>query len=218
MIFAIKNRWIGNTICEAEIDDATPESRRAAEVLRKLAMCRADLTRADLTRADLTGANLAGANLADADLTGANLADADLADADLTGANLADADLTGADLADADLADADLADADLTGARNDLWDVLLRAQPEIPALHAALIAGRVDGSIYRGDCGMGCLIGSIEIARGCGAGEAIPRDSSRPIERWFLAIKPGDTTETSQIVKITAEWIAEFAALVGVKL
>ena len=173
MIFAIKNRWIGNTICEAEIDDATPESRRAAEVLRKLAMCRADLTRADLTRADLTGANLAGANLAD---------------------------------------------ADLAGARNDLWDVLLRAQPEIPALHAALIAGRVDGSIYRGDCGMGCLIGSIEIARGCGAGEAIPRDSSRPIERWFLAIKPGDTTETSQIVKITAEWIAEFAALVGVKL
>jgi hypothetical protein len=33
-----------------------------------------------------------------------------------------------------------------------------------------------------------------------------------PAERWFLAIKSGDTPETNPVAKITLEWIDEFLA------
>jgi hypothetical protein len=35
----------------------------------------------------------------------------------------------------------------------------------------------------------------------------------RPAERWFMNIKPGDTAETSQVVAITLDWVAEFKTL-----
>jgi hypothetical protein len=171
----------------------------------------ADLTDADLTRADLTGADLTDANLTGADLTGADLTRADLTRADLTRADLTDANLTRADLTRADLTDADLTRADLTRAENDLHAVLNAAPKEVSGLLAALRAGEIDGSTYTGECA--CLVGTIANVRECAVADLpslIAPDSSRPAERWFLALRPGMTPENNQIAKITEGWIEEW--------
>ena len=163
--------------------------------------------RANLTGADLTDANLRGANLTDANLRGANLTGADLTDANLTGANLTDANLTDANLTGANLTGADLAGADLDPIRDDLFAVLSAAPTEVKALITALKAGRVDGSTYEGGCA--CLIGTIANARGCEYTELGPilrANSARPIERFFLAIKKGDTPDTNDQCRLVLAW------------
>ncbi len=187
-----------------------PDSIESGLAMRH-ALERAVPQRADLSDADLRGANLRGANLSDADLRGANLRDADLRDADLS-----DADLSDADLSDADLSDADLRDADLSGFKADLFDVLLRAPKEVAALRAALVAGRVDGSVYEGECA--CLVGTIAKARGQAfnaLGNGLKPDSGRPAEQWFMAIRKGDTPDMNQVSKLAVEWIDDFAALLA---
>ena len=175
-----------------------------------------DLTRANLTRANLTRADLTGANLTDADLTGADLTGTDLTRANLTRANLTRANLTGADLTGTDLTRAYLTRANLTGVRNDLWDVLIRARHEVPGLLAALRSGKVDGSTYQGECA--CLVGTIANVRHESVdhlGHGLKPNSCRPIERWFMAIRKGDTPEISQVAKITEGWIVEFLDLLA---
>ena len=188
--------------------------------LRGAVLTGADFRGADLRGAVLKGAVLTGANLRDADLTGADLRDADLTDAVLwgavlTGANLRDAvlrgaDLTGADLTDADLRGADLRGADLTPIRDDLWAVLSAAPAEVSGLLAAIHEGRIDGSAYTGTCA--CLVGTIANIRGCEytALSGLSANSGRPAERFFLALRPGDTPATSQTASLAADWIAEW--------
>jgi hypothetical protein len=150
-----------------------------------------------LAGADLRGADLRGADLRDADLTRADLRDADLRDADLTHAYLAGADLRGANLRDV---------------REDIEAVLALAPDEAPAVLAALEAGRVDGSVYEGECS--CLVGTIARARGVEYRDlgALRPDASRPAERWFFAIRQGDTPATSPIVAWTADVVREWIA------
>ncbi|KDC48059.1 pentapeptide repeat-containing protein [Bordetella bronchiseptica] len=187
----------------------------------------ANLRGADLRDANLGGANLGGANLRDANLRGANLRGADLRGADLGGAYLGganlggadlggaylrDANLGGADLRDANLGGANLRDANLTPIRDDMWAVLSATPAEVPALIAALKAGRVDGSTYRGECA--CLVGTLANAREVSYGsiESLEPNSSRPIERFFLSISRGDTPETNQFSKLALEWAEEWLA------
>ena len=156
-------------------------------------------------------ASLRDADLRDADLRGADLRGADLSDADLSDAVLSDAVLIGADLRGADLRDADLSEQ-----KNDFFDILLRAQGEIAGLRAALVAGRVDGSTYEGECA--CLVGTIAHVRGGqydALGNGLKPDASRPAERWFLGLRKGDTPKTSQISQITVEWLDEFVSLIA---
>jgi hypothetical protein len=87
------------------------------------------------------------------------------------------------------------------------------APKEIPALRLALVEGRINGTVYEGDCA--CLVGTIANARHCNyrqLGPLIP-DSDRPAERWFTGIKKGDTAEINQLVKITLGWLDEFVGL-----
>jgi hypothetical protein len=186
----------------------------------------ANLSGADLSDADLRGANLSDADLRDANLSGADLSGADLSDADLRGANLRDANLSGADLSDADLRGANLRDANLSGAdlsdadlksfKADLWATLTMARHEVPALIAALRAGRVDGSQYEGACA--CLVGTLENAGATG----LPHNSSDPAEQWFLMIregdKPGDDTGGGFASAKALEWALEYCALTGIEL
>jgi len=218
VIFKIKNRWSMEVqfACELaaefelksygiKLSAAIKKAIKAGADLQDAYLRGADLEAADLQDAYLRGAYLRGANLQDADLRGA-----DLQDAYLRGADLQDADLQDADLQDADLRDANLRDANLRRARTDLFDILLRVPNEIDALAQALRDGRVNGSAYEGDCA--CLVGTIANARKCSYSE-IPNlapESSRPAERWFLAIKEGNTPENSNVVKITLKWIEEF--------
>jgi hypothetical protein len=189
----------------------------AGAILAGVNLADADLTGARLSGADLTGADLTGARLAGADLTGARLAGASLTDADFTGALLSGADLAytrlaGAILTYARLSGADLAGADLADIRVDLETVLAASPNEVPALLAALTAGNVNGSVYDGPCA--CLVGTLANARGC-RHDAIPGlkpDSTRPAERWFLAIQKGHTPATNPVSALTAEWVRDWLA------
>jgi uncharacterized protein YjbI with pentapeptide repeats len=176
----------------------------------------ADLRAANLRDADLRAANLSAANLRAADLRAANLRDANLRAADLRAADLRAANLSAANLRDADLRAANLSAANLQPIKSDFWDVLLRAPGEVRTLRAKVVAGEIDGSCYEAECGMACLVGMIGIIRGCGynALEGIPPNASRPAERFFLCINPGDTPEKSQHAALAVEWIDEFLTLV----
>jgi len=86
--------------------------------------------------------------------------------------------------------------------------VLCAAPHEVLALRTALIEGRVNGLSYNdGECG--CLVGTLAIARNTGEygiADLVP-DSSRPAERFFLAISTGDTPVTSEFSRLAVEWI-----------
>ena len=131
--------------------------------------------------------------------------------ANLDGANLARASLDGASLARASLDG-----ANLDNIKHDFFAVLLRATNEVAGLRLALADGRVDGTVYEGDCS--CLVGTIAKVRACaytGLGNGLAPQASRPAERWFLGIGKGDTPETNQISRITVEWLDEFVALLS---
>ena len=180
----------------------------------------ANLSKADLSKADLSEADLSGADLSWADLSKANLSEADLSKADLSKANLSEADLSKANLSEADLSwanlsEADLSKADLSSIKADVFMVLAYAIPEIPALIDALKNGNVDGSTYSGECS--CLVGTIAKERHIEAinlPQSIKPDSSRPAERFFMAIKKGDTPDTNPASKIAMEWAQEFQSLI----
>jgi Pentapeptide repeats (9 copies) len=203
MKIEIKNRWNGAVIhtCEVPTTVAISLAMRYAVVdgvSKRVSFRDANLTRANLTDANLTDANLTDANLTDANLTRANLTRANLTHANLTRANLTHANLT---------------DANLTDAKNDFWNVLLHAPNELDGLRSALVEGRVDGSAYEGACA--CLVGTIANLRQRSV-RTMPdlrADSNRPAERWFLAIRIGDTPETNPAAKLTVEWLDEFAVL-----
>jgi len=170
---------------------------------------------------------LRDANLRDADLSDADLRGADLRGANLSGANLSDANLSGADLSGANLSGADLRGANLSGAnlsviRDDFFVVMLRGKKELAFLKKAIIEGKINGSTYDGECAClsGTLINGATISNG--PDETLKkklilscRDSSRPIERFFLGIKVGDTPDNSQFSKLALEWLEEFESLIN---
>jgi hypothetical protein len=149
-----------------------------------------------------------------------------LVEAVKSGANLSAADLSGANLREADLSGANLSEADLSGAnlrviKDDFFAVLLYGKKEIEFLKQAMIRGKIDGSTYNGECA--CLSGTLVNGAVKSNGEQEQkvkeliiscRNSSRPIERFFLGIKIGDTPENSQFSKLAFEWIEEFEQLI----
>jgi hypothetical protein len=167
----------------------------------------ASLDRANLYRAILDGARLDGASL-----IGANLDRASLDRASLIEANLIGASLDRAILIEANLIGASLDRASLDGIRADVWAILSAAPAEVPALLDALKSGRFDGSHYEGECA--CLVGTIANARHVDHDKipGLSPDSSRPAERWALAIRRGHTPSTNPIAAITVKWIEEWQA------
>lgn len=128
------------------------------------------------------------------------------------GANLQGANLRDANLRDANLQGADLQGADLAPIKADVWLVLASAPAEIAGLRAALVEGRVDGSTYEGECA--CLVGTLANVAKVEYDEipGLMPDSSRPAERFFLAITTGDTPETCQASALALQWVDEFIA------
>lgn len=223
----IKNRWTGAVLFTADIPEGTESGMMTRLALEQAVAAGADLRGANLRDADLSYANLRGAILSYANLRGAKLrgailsyailsyADlsyAELRDAILSYAKLSYAKLRGAILSGAILRGAKLRGADLTPIRDDLWAVLSATPAEVPALIAALRAGRVDGSTYEGECA--CLVGTLANAREVSYREieSLAPSASRPIERFFLSIKHGDTPETNEFSKIALEWSEEWLA------
>ena len=202
MKFQIKNRWTRAVQFECELP--TKYESKSYGVQLGAAVKIAVGASADLAGAYLTRANLTVVDLTGADLTDANLARANLSDANLTGAYLAGA---------------NLADAYLTPIRDDLFAVLSYVPGEVTALISALEAGRVNGSTYSdGECG--CLVGTLAIAAGadpknknrCELVRGLQGNSSRPIERFFLGIKRGDTPKNNQFARLAHGWACEWLA------
>jgi hypothetical protein len=174
----------------------------------------ANLRSANLVGADLVGANLRSANLVGADLRSANLRSADLRSADLVGADLRSANLRSANLVGADLRSANLRSAEtdllLEETKKDLFLVLDCAPAEVPALLEKLREGKVDGSVYEGECS--CLVGTLATARGCkfNAIPGLAPNGERPAERFFLRITTGHKPEFSHDAALADAWITEW--------
>ncbi len=77
---------------------------------------------------------------------------------------------------------------------------------EVDGLRLAIAEGRIDGSTYTGKCA--CLVGTIANVRGADTDSlgTLAPNSSRPIERFFLAIGEGDTPETSVFSRLALDW------------
>ena len=136
-------------------------------------------------------------------------------------ANLSKANLSWANLSGANLSEANLSKADLSVIKADFFYVLLHALNEIEFLKQNVIEGKIDGSTYSGECA--CLSGTVEKSAIIHNGEKEEfnkklimscRDSDRPAERFFLAIRPGDKPENHPASKIIFEWINEFQSLI----
>jgi uncharacterized protein YjbI with pentapeptide repeats len=175
----------------------------------------ADLRNVNLRRTNLSNAKLRGANLKRSNLRMANLSNADLARVSLSYANLSGVKLSGANLDrvamyNAILDRVDLRKANLRKIKMDFYKVLDKAKPEVEGLKQALLEGRVDGTVYKGECA--CLIGTIAHLRGASTKqlEGIIPNASRPIEEWFYGIREKDTPETNQFSAIAVEWIDEY--------
>lgn len=159
---------------------------------------------------DFTDYNLIEADFSNQDLSNAKFCNANLVDVDLREANLSNADFTGCILQGSKVTLEQLLVANLSQIKADLFNVLSNAPNEIKIIKNALINGKIEGMDYFGDCC--CLIGTIAKARDCDI-EDIPGiipDIQRPIERWFLAIKGGDTPQNNVFSAITLMWIDEF--------
>lgn len=201
----ISHRWTGQPLYEGK-----HSSWR--EAVEEAVYARTDLSEADLSEVNLREAFLPRAILPRADLSKVDLSGSNLAGADLSKANLFETNLLGANLRGAKLHGTNLREANLNDIREDLHEVLSASPNEVTGLRPALCAGRIDGSIYEGDCV--CLVGTLANVRGC-AYYAIPGLTPRPrrpAERWFLAIAPGQTPDNDPIAAITAEWIEDWIA------
>jgi hypothetical protein len=170
----------------------------------------ASLVGASLDNASLDGARLVGARLDGARLVGASLDGACLDGARLDGARLDNASLDGACLDGARLDGARLDGACLDPIKFDLWAVLVYTPHEARGLLAAIKEGRINGTAYEGKCA--CLVGTLANERHCNyeAIDGLKPNSYRPAERFFLAIKTGDTPETSQFSALAAKWVEEW--------
>ena len=107
--------------------------------------------------------------------------------------------------------------ANLNGARldrieKDLVNRLSRVPTEVHGLLAALAAGRIDGSAYEGDCA--CFVGTVAKLRGCHYSRVanLAPDSESLTEKWFLAIRTGDTPDNHPVAAIVRDWIVEWMA------
>src|SRR3990167_6550450 len=159
-----------------------------------------NLRDSDLRDSDFSGSDLRGSDLRDSDFSDSNFRDSDLSGSDLSGSNF-----RGSDLRDSDFSVSDLRGSNLTPIRDDLWAVLSASPSEVDGLRAAIAEGRISGSSYEGDCA--CLVGTI--AKVCHKKyDELPNlkpNSNRPAERFFLAIKVGDTPETNQFSRLPLE-------------
>jgi hypothetical protein len=220
--FNVEKRWSTDIAFTAEIDcrdNAALSSKLRLAILWAIKN-NANLSGANLSGADLSWANLSGADLSWANLSWANLSGADLSAANLLWANLSGANLSGANLSAANLSGANLSGADLSAAnlsidvirlfKHDLWRILLQYKAEIEGLKKAIVGGKINGSVYSGECS--CLMGTIAKVKHCDVNSLI-QDASSPAEQWFLQIQEGQTPKNHGPSRMALEWIEEFEEL-----
>ena len=196
MQVTIEHRWTEAVIYQGEHDSL------------KAAVEYCAMNGIDLVRANLEGANLWGADMVRANLEGANLWGANLWGANLWGANLWGADMVRANLEGA-IFSAPFTEAEHDRAKADFMAIVANTPNEIAGLRQALSDGRIDGSVYEGECS--CLVGTLATLRGTdhrGIPGVMP-DGSRPAERWFYAIRPGHLPSLNKHAEAALDWCDE---------
>jgi hypothetical protein len=98
----------------------------------------------------------------------------------------------------------------VANARENYFCILAKARSYVPALIEALEAGRINGSVYAGECA--CLAGTPEQERGCDHNRIVFRDYHPPAERMFFAIGPGMTPDRNSVARQAVAWAREFMA------
>ena len=110
--------------------------------------------------------------------------------------------------------------SNLSGFKSDMIAEILKLPDELENLRTTLVAGKIDGSTYSGECA--CLAGTIakhrgiEISRGGMIQEngcAFKADPGSLREQWFMRIRPGHTPENSPFAKAALDWIDEAIAI-----
>lgn len=99
--------------------------------------------------------------------------------------------------------------------RADFFDMIQPFQKERVGLRAALVEGRIEGTLYGGECC--CLVGTIAKLGNHPNFDTIPNlapDQTRPAELFAVAIHEGDTPENNPVSKQLIAWIDEFDAMV----
>jgi len=104
---------------------------------------------------------------------------------------------------------ADLSGAKLRRAKEDFLREVLKMPGELEFLRDAIRNGKINGSVYEGECA--CLAGTLSKATGKSWSifkddSPIAIDASSPRERFFMGIAEGDTPETNPISAIALEW------------
>jgi hypothetical protein len=184
----------------------------------------------------MNGMDLSGCTFSSCYMSGAKLTNCELQNTLFSSCSLRDVDFSGSDLSDARFSATDLSEADFFGAtmrcvtlgsstlrgvanlptsvidvfKKDMLYVLMHSPKEVPALKKALLAGRIGGACYVGECC--CLIGTLAKADG-GLDEyakQLPfyhRGLENPCEVLFYQIQMGDTPSTNQFSKIALDVI-----------
>jgi len=214
--FDVLNRFSGEIQFTAEIDcaDSEPHCWKLRLAVQWAIKTGADLSDTDLSGADLSYTDLSYTDLSDADLSYTDLSYTDLSytdlsDTDLSGANLRRTNLYCADLRRADLNYAKLSGANLSGAKEDFLREVLKMPGELEFLRDAIRNGKINGSVYDGECA--CLAWTLSKATGKSRSifkddSPIEIDASSTLARFFMGIAEGDTPETNPISAIALEW------------
>jgi hypothetical protein len=123
-----------------------------------------------------------------------------------------------ANLEDADLMEANLTGANLTNIKADFLTKLELAKNEVLGLYDYLMKGRIDGSLYEGECACFCgTVANIRHEEYDKMSNNLKPDSDSPTEKWFMSINKGDTPDSNQVSAITAGWMREFMDKEGIK-
>ncbi len=88
-------------------------------------------------------------------------------------------------------------------------DILKKDSKELVGLLSALKKGRIDGSVYYGECS--CFIGTIATIRDCDPWDipGLEPNPSSPTEILFTNIKKGDTPENNIFSKTIVGWLED---------
>ena len=108
----------------------------------------------------------------------------------------------GADLRGADLKN--LPEDFINQCSRDMLFIFEHLKSELPFLREKLLAGKVNGTQYEGECA--CLIGTLAngdggIEKVCSAIPFYKKGTHNPGEQWFLNIKEGDTPKNNEFAK-----------------
>jgi hypothetical protein len=185
----------------------------------------ADLSSANLSFADLRFTNLRFTNLSSANLRFTNLSSADLSSANLSSANLSSANLRFTNLRSANLSSANLSFADLrftnlrftnlrfaknwqntewaNQAKQNILYILSYFPTEVQGLKDKIIAGKINGTQYSGECC--CLIGTLGDEKACNVIPYYTKGLHNLGEQLFFQIRQGDTPENNEFSKLAVE-------------